>query len=168
MPRGDLIRASSLPAGVHGIHRMLLTEYLTTDRIRIGLYATDWRDLIDQVGAIMLQAGDIEASYIDAMKQVTEEMGPYSVIAPGVVLLHGRPEDGVIRICFAMVTLKQGISFGSVNDPVMLAIGMGAIDHTSHIEAIKDLANLLSDKEKIAKLVKEESVTDFMRILTSG
>ena len=147
---------------------MPLAEYLTSNRIRIGLHALDWRDLIEQVGAIMFQAGDIEKRYIDAMKKVTEEMGSYSVIAPGVVLLHGRPEDGVLRICLAAATLTEGINFGSANDPVLLAIGMGALDHNSHIEAIRDLAQLLNDKAKVSTLIKARTADDFIQVLNSS
>jgi mannitol/fructose-specific phosphotransferase system IIA component (Ntr-type) len=147
---------------------MPIAEYLTSNRIRIGLRAVDWRHLIEQVGAIMLQAGDIEKRYIDAMKRVTEEMGPYSVIAPGVVLLHGRPEDGVRRICFAAATLTKGVNFGSANDPVLLAIGMGALDHSSHIEAIRDLAILLNDRGKVTKLIRSKNVDEFIQTVNSS
>jgi mannitol/fructose-specific phosphotransferase system IIA component (Ntr-type) len=144
---------------------MQLIDYITTDRVKIGLSVEDWRDLVDHVGAIMLDAGDIQARYIEAMKRVTEEMGPYSVIAPGVVLLHARPEDGVNRICFAIATLKDEIKFGSVNDPVRLAIGMGALDHTSHLEALRGMAELLGDKEKVAELIKSETEHELVSIL---
>jgi len=147
---------------------MSLAKYLTPNRIRIRLDAVDWRDLIEQVGDIMLQAGDIEERYINAMKQVTEEMGPYSVIAPGVVLLHGRPEDGVLRISFVAATLKKEINFGSANDPVLLAIGMGALNHSSHIEALRDLAQLLNDKEKVSTLIESKTVDEFIRVLNAS
>jgi mannitol/fructose-specific phosphotransferase system IIA component (Ntr-type) len=143
----------------------MLEKYLTTDRIRIGLYARDWRDLVDQVGEVMVEMGDVEPSYVEAMKKVTEEMGPYSVIAPGVVLLHARPEEGVHRICFVLVTLAEGISFGSDNDPVLLAIGLGALDHESHVEALRDLASLLGDRSKVEGIMNANKIDEVLKII---
>jgi len=100
----------------------MLEKYLTQEKILIEIKVSDWRELIGVVGNILVQTGDIESRYIDAMIKVIEDLGPYAVIAPGVVLLHARPEDGVKRVCIAMATLAQGINFGSVNDPVRLAM----------------------------------------------
>ena len=104
----------------------------------------------------MLHTGDIDANYIDAMQKVIEELGPYSVVAPGVVLLHAKPEDGVKNISFVLATLENGINFGSKNDPVFLAIGLGAIDHNSHIELLQDLSVLLQDRQILDTLVSYE------------
>ena len=101
------------------------------------------------------------------MKAVIEEMGPYAVIAPGVVLLHARPEDGVKRICMVIATLKDGINFGSKNDPVRLAIGLGAIDHEGHIDILRELTNFLKDKKRVAQLIEAPSEEELLHILHS-
>ena len=132
---------------------MAIEQFISKDRVRVKIDAQNWQDLIDQVGDIMVASDDVLPSYIPAMKKVTKDMGPYSVIAPGVVLLHARPEDGVKRICLAIATLKEGIMFGSKNDPVHLAIGLGAIDHESHIGMLRDLATLLQNKEKVQQII---------------
>ena len=143
----------------------MLAEYLTEERIMINIEASDWRDLVDKVGAILVQNDDIEPKYCDAMKKVIEEMGPYAVIAPGVVLLHARPEEGVKRLCIAMATLAEGINFGSVNDPVRLAIALGAMDHETHIELLRELVTFLQEKERLEHLFTAKDKKSFLEIV---
>lgn len=145
----------------------MLEKYLTQEKILIEIKVSDWRELIGVVGNILVQTGDIESRYIDAMIKVIEDLGPYAVIAPGVVLLHARPEDGVKRVCIAMATLAQGINFGSVNDPVRLAIALGAVDHDSHIEILRSLANFLEDKDRLKCLYSVKDAEEFIKVVAN-
>lgn len=146
---------------------IMIDQYITKDRIMLNLEVSDWHELVDEVGQLMLELGDIEPSYIDAMKKIIEDLGPYAVIAPGIVLLHARPESGVKRISLVVATLKDGINFGSKNDPVKLAFGLGAVDHKGHVDLLRDLSLILQDKEKISKLLKINDKEEFLRIFCS-
>lgn len=143
----------------------MLKAYLKIANIRVGLSVSNWKDLVQQAGNILVLSNDIEPRYVEAMIRVVEGLGPYSVISPGVVLLHARPEDGVKKICIAMANLNEGIDFGSVNDPVKLAIVLGATDHHSHIELLKELALLLENKEKVNHLFSANDCNDFYNII---
>ena len=147
---------------------LAIEKALTKDRIRVGIVAKDWRDLVDQVGAVMEAAGDVQPSYVEAMKKVIEDIGTYCVIAPGVVLLHARPEEGVNRVCLAVGTLKEGINFGCENDPVRLVIGLGAVDHEGHVELLRDVARLLSDNERLARLLEAETEEQLLEVVRGG
>ncbi len=81
-------------------------------------------------------------------------MGTYAVIAPGIVLLHARPEDGVLKPGLAMVTLSTPVNFGHTeNDPVDLVFALAATDKTSHLQGLQELAQLLSDGEVLKGLM---------------
>jgi mannitol/fructose-specific phosphotransferase system IIA component (Ntr-type) len=142
----------------------MIENVLSQDRIAIDLQVQDWRDLVDQVGEIMVAAGDVQPQYIEAMKQVIEEMGTYCVIAPGVVLLHARPESGVNRVCVAIATLECGVNFGCENDPVRLAIGLGAVDHESHIDILRRISTVLADSDLHRRLLEATSKEDVLGI----
>lgn len=146
----------------------MLKDYLKISNIRIGINVSNWKDLVKQVGSILVVSNDIEPRYVEAMIDVIEDLGPYSVISPGVVLLHARPEDGVNNICIAMATLQESINFGSVNDPVKLAIALGAIDHHSHIELLRDLAHFLENKENVNSLISSSNRQEFYRIILNN
>lgn len=143
----------------------MLEKLLTANRIKTGLTVAGWEELVEEVGAIMVAAGDIEQAYTGAMKEVIREMGPYCVIAPGVALLHARPGAGVNRLCIALASLDKGIEFGSVNDPVFLAFGLGAVDGESHIALLGQLAGLLQDKGRVQRLMEAKDVSDILALI---
>jgi mannitol/fructose-specific phosphotransferase system IIA component (Ntr-type) len=123
-----------------------LADLVGRDTVRAQAEVHDWEGAVDGVGRLLLDAGKITAAYISGMKRVLTEMGPYAVIAPGIVLLHARPEDGVLEPCLGLMTLKQGVPFGhSENDPVDLVFALGAVDKQAHIEALRALAERLGE-----------------------
>lgn len=146
-----------------GAHMLdLLTEKL----LKAQVNAHNPMQVIDICGNLLIQSGFVEPSYVDAMKRSLEENGPYMVIVPGVALLHARPENGVKKVCIAMVTLKEPIPFGHKdNDPVRLAIAFGAIDKQNHLNLLADLMQLLSDTSTIAEICQAADPSQILRIL---
>ncbi len=125
---------------------MKLDQLLTRDRVAVNLPATDWRDAICQIGALMVRSGAVEPRYIDAMIRTAEELGPYIVIAPGIAMPHARPEEGVVSPCIALATLGAPINFGNPdNDPVHLILAFGVVDNRQHIEALSEIATIFSN-----------------------
>lgn len=123
------------------------------ETVRARVAALSWEDAVDYVGALLVKAGKIHPSYISAMKRVLHEMGPYAVIVPGIVLLHARPEDGVLEPCLGLVTLTTPVPFGhSQNDPVDLVFALGAVDKKAHITALKQLAEMLGNPDVLSKM----------------
>ncbi|MHB8806186.1 MAG: PTS sugar transporter subunit IIA [Anaerolineaceae bacterium] len=118
----------------------------STIRAKLPLHTRD--EIIQKAGELLVEADAIEPRYIQAMKKVLDELGPYCVIAPGIALLHARPEDGVKRACLSLLTLQNPVNFGhSTNDPVDLVFTLGAKDKKGHIEALAELAGFLSEEE---------------------
>jgi len=130
-----------------------LKDLLQNETIRAKVSVSSWEEATDCVGELLVKAGAVQWRYVEAMKRVFREMGPYAVISPGVALLHARPEDGVIRPCLGLITLKTPVKFGHTeNDPVDLVFALGATDKSSHLLALQNLAQLLSDQEKVSRL----------------
>lgn len=121
--------------------------------VRAKKRAHDWREAVRIAGGFLVETGSIEPRYVDAMERVIVELGPYVVIAPGIALLHARPEDGVVKPCFGLVTLSVPVPFGhSQNDPVDLVFVLGAVDKKGHIEGLQQLARMLGDSLSLAGL----------------
>ena len=130
-----------------------LASLLTSETLRAKVIVGDWEEATDSVGALLVNSGKVTPDYVQAMKRVLKEMGPYAVIAPGIVLLHARPEDGVLEPCLGLVTLSTPVEFGhSENDPVDLVFALGAKDKKAHIAALQQLALLLGDEESLSEL----------------
>lgn len=145
---------------------IILKKLLTEDVIDLNLDCKGWEDAIKIGAKRLLERGDIEERYIEAVLEGIEKYGPYMVIAPGIVLSHARPEDGVNNLCMSLVTLKNEINFGNTtNDPVRLIFTFGAVDNTSHLEALVELTDLLMNKEDINKITNSTSKEEVLEII---
>lgn len=143
-----------------------LSSLISRETVRAKVSVQDWEEATESVGRLLVSAGKITAEYITAMKRVLKEMGPYAVIAPGIVLLHARPEDGVLLPCLGLVTLMVPVPFGhSENDPVDLVFALGAVDKQAHISALQQLAEMLGDPDKLQEIRSAANDGSLLKIL---
>lgn len=146
---------------------MKLTEHLlSAGTIRLQAEAADWKEAV-RIGADLLAAaGLVEPRYGTAIVSMTEELGPWYVLAPGLAMPHARPEEGVIRDGFALVTLATPVVFGSDgNDPVDILITLAATSaKTMNEESIVQVATLFDDEERIERIRAARSRADLEAI----
>ena len=146
-----------------------LSKLILEETIHAKVQVKTWEEAVQAVGELLLSAGKIKPEYITSMKRVLKEMGPYAVIAPGIVLLHARPEDGVIEPCLGLITLVEPVPFGHPeNDPVDLVFALGAVDKHAHITALQQLAELLGDSVKLQEIRSAPDNGSLYKILTDG
>lgn len=132
---------------------LTLADMLTIDLVHCKAPIRDRNEAIERIGELMVNAGRIEKRYIDAMKKLIDELGAYMVIAPGIALLHARPDDGAIKSCLALMTLSSPVFFGhSENDPVDIVFGLAASDEKDHIKALTALAKRLASSGVVEEL----------------
>ncbi len=142
-----------------------LRDLLTGQTVRARVAAATWQEATDRAGELLVGAGGAKPAYTRAMKRAIRKVGPYAVIAPGIALLHARPEDGVLAPCLALVTLAEPVAFGhSENDPVDVVFAFGAVDKQAHIAALQELAGLLMDE---AFLERIRAATDDRSLLAA-
>lgn len=143
-----------------------LSNLISQETVQAKVNVKDWEEATESVGKLLVSAGKIKPDYITAMKRVLKEMGPYAVIAPGIVLLHARPEDGVLQPCLGLITLIDAVPFGhSENDPVDLVFALGAVDKMAHISALQQLAEMLGDSEKLKSIRSASNSSTLLKIL---
>ena len=143
-----------------------LSSLIASETVRAKVSVKDWEEATETVGKLLVSAGKITSDYIVAMKRVLKEMGPYAVIAPGIVLLHARPEDGVIEPCLGLITLIDPVPFGhSENDPVDLVFALGAVDKQAHISALQQLAEMLGDPAILQEIRSASTDGSLLKIL---
>jgi PTS system ascorbate-specific IIA component len=145
-----------------------LIELLNGTTVEANLSANSWEEAVELVGEVMASAGVVEAPYIEAMKETIRKFGPYCVIAPGVAMPHARPEDGVLKPGFALITLKTPVEFGSsANDPVDIVIGFAAENKERHIEALRELATYFGNNgfvHRIRSARSKEEIINGLKI----
>jgi mannitol/fructose-specific phosphotransferase system IIA component (Ntr-type) len=115
---------------------------------------------------ILENSGSILPSYSESIKEKLKTLGPYMVIAPGIALLHTDISQGVLRTDFSLMTLRQGIRFGKNDfDPVRLVITFATNNGVNHIQALRDLALILSDHEKVLKIMNADTKKEIIKQL---
>lgn len=145
---------------------LMLKDVINEDLIATQQKADTAFDAVDLAGGLLKKSSLIDDNYISAMKDNLKENGPYFVIAPGVAMPHARPEEGSKGVGISIVTLESPIEFGHLtNDPVSLIIGLCAIDHQTHLNALAELMEILSDDEKLSKIINSENKIELLNIL---
>ena len=164
--------APEWPAISHGEEGPSLISLITTETVRLRVTAHSWQNAVDWAGNLLLGVGSIEPRYVEAMKEIIVENGPYMVVWPGIALLHARPDEGVRRLCMSLVTLQEPVKFGHhQNDPVDIAIALGTVDKRSHVNALLQLVDILCDHEAVGRIrsaVHEQEVIDLIRNSSTG
>ena len=144
----------------------LLAESFGPSSLAIVESLSSRTDAIKLAGDLLLESGRVEADYVTSMVDAVEKFGPYIVIAPGIALAHGKPEDGVIENGLSLVVIREPLTFGhGENDPVGLVFGLAARDHTSHLGIMGELASFLGDSEKIKSLSQAGDLAQLRELL---
>lgn len=150
-------------------YQPMLIEVLDTDLIETNFPAASREEAVRKSGELLVRKHLASPSYVDAMLENVEVNGTYIVIAPGIAMPHARPEKGALDIGLSIVTLKEPVVFGHpTNDPVKIVIGLCAIDHQSHLKALSELVEILSDESKTKKIIAATQAEDIMNVIIGG
>lgn len=157
-------KARKLTAVPH--HKPDLVDLLLPRNIVFSVGEQNWRDAVKKASQPLLEFESISQRYVNAMIQVIEEHGPYMLLAPGVIILHARPADGVNDLCLSMLVLDKSIRFSdSVNEMIDIAFVLGAIDEHSHVNALLQLSTLVGQAESCKAIRQASKPSDVLRII---
>lgn len=135
--------------------------------IRLHVDAKTWQEAVKIGVDLLVDAEVVEPRYYQAILDGVAHFGPYFVIAPGLAMPHGRPEEGVKKTGFSLVTLKTPLVFNHEdNDPVDILITLAAEDAKAHQEVgIMQVVNLFEDETNFDRLracTTEQQVLDLI------
>ncbi len=145
----------------------MLKDILTPDVVEFNVDGIDSpEEAIRFSGKLLEKSGKIKNSYVEKMVDSFHELGPYSVIAPGIALPHATPSGDVLVLCLSFVQLKHPISFGHPdNDPVKIIFAIAGVGHGEHLELLQSLSALLGNADKIEKLKTISSFDELQKLL---
>ncbi|MGR2963695.1 PTS sugar transporter subunit IIA [Vibrio vulnificus] len=148
----------------------LKQSLIENNSIKLQAQASNWRDAIKIGTDMLIASGAIEPCYHDAIISSVEELGPYICIAPNLALPHARPENGVNRTAFALVTLETPIYFEGEYEPVDVLITLAGSSSDEHMEGIMEVTQVLDDEESdtgvdLDKLRRCRSLTDVFNVI---
>ncbi|WP_392551706.1 PTS sugar transporter subunit IIA [Orbus wheelerorum] len=126
---------------------MALKQSLIENRsIKLQAEANDWRAAIKIGTDMLIASGAVNSNYYDAIISGVEKYGPYILIAPNFAMPHARPEDGVHRTAFALVTLKKPIYFDGEEEPVDVLVTLAGSTSDEHMAGLTEVIQILEDE----------------------
>ena len=130
---------------------------LAKTAIALQVEAKDWEEAIRHAGQLLMENGNIEASYVGAMINNINKLGPYILIAPNVAMPHARPEDGVKKEGISVVTLANAVEFGP-DQPFKIVICLAAVDQNLHIDILQKISEVIADEVLVETLLTTNSI----------
>ncbi|HFQ5255236.1 TPA: PTS sugar transporter subunit IIA [Vibrio vulnificus] len=148
----------------------LKQSLIENNSIKLQAQASNWRNAIKIGTDMLIASGAIEPCYHDAIISSVEELGPYICIAPNLALPHARPENGVNRTAFALVTLETPIYFEGEDEPVDVLITLAGSSSDEHMEGLMEVTQVLDDEESdtgvdLDKLRRCRSLSDVFNVI---
>ncbi|MBS0947958.1 PTS sugar transporter subunit IIA [Levilactobacillus brevis] len=122
----------------------------------------DWKEAIRLAATPLINAGNIEQSYVTAMINVVQKNGPFINIGPHIALAHARPEDGVRKMGMALLKVTPAINLVSADHPITLFFVLAASDNETHLAALQELATKLQDRDSLARLEQATNRTQLI------
>lgn len=126
-------------------------------------------DAVRAAGALLVQAGHCQASYVDSLLQ--RERVATTFLGQGVAIPHGMVEDKhlVTRTGLAVLQVPGGVAWGQdaegQTQTVRLVVAIAAASD-QHIEVLRRLTRLMREPGRIEQLVSTLDASEIVRALT--
>ncbi|MDQ1596741.1 MAG: mannitol system component [Microbacteriaceae bacterium] len=126
-----------------------LSSLLAGGSIHLTATATDREDAVRQTGRALLDAGAVDAGYIDAMLERERSVSTY--VGEGIAIPHGTraATDRVLRDAIVVLRFPEGVDWQG-ND-VRVCVGIAALGG-GHIALLSRLARVLLEPEAASSL----------------
>lgn len=123
---------------------MLKESLIENNSIKLNQSVSNWEEAIKLGTDMLIASGAIEPRYHDSIVSKIKEMGPYIVLAPGLAMPHARPEEGVKKTAFALVTLKEPIDLEG--EAISVLLTLAGSDSDVHMEGIMEITQAFEDE----------------------
>lgn len=132
----------------------------------------EWQLSIKLAAQPLIDNGQIEIEYVDAMIDSVNRLGSYIVIAPKIAIAHARPENGVNKIGLSLLKNKESIDFNidkndefDIDKQVHIIIVLAAIDNKEHLGLLKQLSNVIDDNKKIEEIIAADNSIELSAVI---
>jgi PTS system ascorbate-specific IIA component len=143
-----------------------MPNFLSNETILVNAECRCWQEAVKIGVNLLVRQNCVEEKYADAIILNHQILGPYMVIAPGIVLAHARPEEGALKVAISLITFKLPVTFGNtLNDPVKLIITLAATDAKSHLSLLAQLMELLMNELDVQSIMGAKTAEEVLDIV---
>lgn len=122
-------------------------------------HVENWQESIRVAADPLLKSGIITENYVEKMIENVIKMGAYIVISNDIALPHARPEDGAKQTAISLLKLKNRVRF-TEDKSVNVILALASSSNENHINTLKNISTVLSDKINYKKLMEAESIEE--------
>lgn len=143
----------------------LKKAFTENDSIRLGLTAHDWEEAVRLAVQPLIDSGAVTEEYYHAIIDSTHEYGPYYILMPRMAMPHARPEAGVKRDAFALITLTSPVVFPDGKE-VSVLLTLAATSSAIHTSvAIPQIIALFELEKSIERLLECRSPQEVLNLV---
>ena len=142
----------------------LKQSLIDNDSILLQQDARDWKEAIKLSTDLLVKSGVIEKEYYDAIIDNTINFGPYYIIVPEVAMPHARPEAGVNKDSFSLVTLKEPVYFNEERVSILITLAATTSDNHSEF-GIVQVAELFEDDENVERIKNSKTKEEILDLI---
>ncbi|WP_446210397.1 PTS sugar transporter subunit IIA [Micromonospora sp. IBSANI012] len=139
-----------------------LAALLDRRAIRLDETAANREDAIRRCGAVLVEIGAVDPSYVEAM--LARERSVSTYMGEGVAIPHGTlaGKDAVRRDALAVLRFPAGVDWGG--EQVVLCVAIAARGD-GHVALLAQLAEVLLDPERALALREATEADEILRLL---
>lgn len=139
-----------------------LVDLLAPERVLFGRSASGWEDAVQQVGAVLVDAGAVPPDYVGTMVERDRDVSTF--IGEGVAIPHGTlaGRDMVVRDALCVVQFPSGVDWHG--EEVVLCVGIAARGE-GHVPILAQLAEVLMEPDRAAALRAAASAGEVLDLL---
>ncbi|EGQ3053638.1 PTS transporter subunit EIIA [Staphylococcus pseudintermedius] len=141
-------------------------ESLITEKsVLLNQHADSWEEAVRIAARPLVESEAVKPEYVDAIIKSTYHYGPYYLLMEGMAMPHARPEDGVNRNAFSLVTFDTPVPF-SDGKPAQVFVVLAATSAEIHTSiAIPQIVAVFEIENIIEKLSSATSVEEVFAII---
>ena len=141
-----------------------LLDYLKKENIVIKEKETNWRNVVNIIGKILLEDGCIEESYIQSMKDLVDECGTFMVLNQRLMILHAENNNDVFRTGVSFLKLNYPVTFPD-NKKLMYIFGLSCLSKEEISETLNDLVMLAENDEFFSELERKNNQSEILKTI---
>jgi PTS system mannitol-specific IIA component len=141
-----------------------MSDVLTLSQIKVPGSARSKDDAIREAGAILVDAGAVDPSYIDSMfdreKSVSTYMGNYLAIPHGT----NESKESIKRSALSVIRYDEPVDWDG--NEVRFALGIAGYQG-GHMDILSRIAIIFSDTDEVDKLLAARSSQELYDLLNA-
>ena len=137
-------------------------QILPAENVRIVPGSAGRDDAIRAAGRILVDAGAVDASYIESMLEREATVSTY--MGNWLAIPHGTNEakDLIRRSAMSLLRYEEPIDWGG--EPARFVVGIAGLEN-EHLEILSKIAIVFSDDEQVDRLLAAGSADELIAVL---